>query len=118
MAALAERLGPVSVPAGTTGRHRDAVIEVDGRELNVSFKTTAYATTSRFEQMKRDDVDSGDGAVLVVADRINAPARQAIEDMGWGSPGPSSWPPPPAATAQPIPTDPRRMAPRRPGGLA
>lgn len=83
MAALAEKLGPVSVPA-ESGHPSDAVVEVDGRELNVSFKTTTYATVGRLEQMKRDDAGSGGGAVLVVADRINAPAREAIEDIGWG----------------------------------
>lgn len=80
MATLAEKRGPVSALAGSEHRS-SAVVEVDGREFNVSFKTTTYATIDRFEQMRRDDVGSGDGAVLVVADRVNAPAREAFEDM-------------------------------------
>ena len=77
--ALREKVGPVKDDAAP-----DLVVDVDGRHLVVEVKTVAYGTVERIEAIKRVDPPSRTGLVLVVADRINGPARAAIKREGWG----------------------------------
>jgi len=68
----------------TEGPGGDLDIELDGHSVIVDVRTMAYATVERVEALKRNDPPSGDRPVLVVADRINQPARTALRDAGWG----------------------------------
>ncbi|MGB3053449.1 MAG: hypothetical protein WBB52_01240 [Acidimicrobiales bacterium] len=80
-AALVEAVGGVQSPASSTS---DLEIELDGHRVTVEVKTMAYATVDRVEALKRKDRSMGDRSVLVVADRINQPARAALREAGWG----------------------------------
>ena len=79
--ALGEKVGPVSVSPDDPA---EVTVEIDGHRLITEIKTAAYATVERVGAMQRDTPASTGGAVLVVAERINAPARQALENAGWG----------------------------------
>ncbi len=81
IAALGEKVGTVSV---SPDMGADVIVEVDGHRLAINIKTTAYATVERIGTFQRLASEAQDEAILVVADRINEPARQAIEDAGWG----------------------------------
>ena len=79
--ALSVTMGTVAVAVDDpTG----LLVEIDGHRLHVELKTTAYATVDRVAAMGRGHSPSGSSVVLVVADRINEPARRAIRDQGWG----------------------------------
>lgn len=62
----------------------DLEVELDGQRVAIKVKTMAYATVERVEALERSDPPSNDRAVLVVADRINQPARTALREAGWG----------------------------------
>ena len=64
--------------------HGDLEVELDGQRVAIEMKTMAYATGERVEALKRSDPPTSDRPVLVVADRINQPARAALRDAGWG----------------------------------
>jgi len=81
VAALADKVGSVTK---STSSPFDLEVEIDGQPLRVEVRTAAYATVERVEAMKRLHPPRGDGLVLVVADRINQPARAALKDAGWG----------------------------------
>lgn len=81
VAALSEKVGDVSVEPDAGA---DVIVQIDGLRLAILMKTTSYATVERVEAFKRRDPPTSDAVVLIVADRINAPARQAIEQAGWG----------------------------------
>ncbi|CAN5750847.1 hypothetical protein BH23ACT2_BH23ACT2_00250 [soil metagenome] len=85
VAALEERVGPVSLASGADSSD-DVVVEVDGQQLAIALKTMAYATVDRIEALRRAGTgrNDDDRMVLIVADRINAPARELIESSGWG----------------------------------
>ncbi|HPU38403.1 MAG TPA: hypothetical protein PLS63_02430, partial [Microthrixaceae bacterium] len=59
-------------------------LEIDGHRVTVDVRTMAYATVERVEALKRGDPPPGDRPVLVVAERVNQPARTALRDAGWG----------------------------------
>lgn len=79
--AIAESVDKVNSAKGPTG---GLELEIDGHRVTVDVRTMAYATVERVEALKRIDPPSGDQPVLVVADRINQPARTALRDAGWG----------------------------------
>lgn len=87
VSALEEAVGPVSRP-GTGDARCDLVVDVDGAHLEVELKAMAYATPDRVEALRRASAsqpsDSPSRLVLVVADRVNTPARELIEATGWG----------------------------------
>lgn len=87
VAALEEKVGPVSVPRGGDSS-ADVVVDVDGQRLAVQLMTMAYATVDRVEALRRAGAGGGSEGpgrtVLIVADRINTPARELIESSGWG----------------------------------
>lgn len=79
--ALVEKVGPVT-DAGD-GR-ADLVVDVDGRRLAIDLRATAYGTVERVEAMRRKHPPRDDLLVLLVADRINRPAQDALRSLGWG----------------------------------
>jgi len=79
--ALRDRVGPVSTIGGTDSGP-DLLLDVDDRRIAIEVKAMAYATADRVEALKRTRPPGE--LVLVVADRINAPARELIESLGWG----------------------------------
>jgi hypothetical protein len=80
-AAITEAVGTVQPANNSAG---DLEIELDGYRVIIEVKTMAYATVERVEALKRSDPPSSDRPVLVVADRINQPARTALRGAGWG----------------------------------
>ncbi|MFN8104197.1 MAG: hypothetical protein U0U69_07020 [Acidimicrobiia bacterium] len=64
--------------------HGDLEVELDGQRVTIEVKTMAYATVDRVEALKRKAMPTGDRSVLVVADRINQPAKAALRAAGWG----------------------------------
>lgn len=82
VASLREKVGPVSTPTADAGV--DLVVEIDGLPLAVEVKATSYATVERIGALLRRADRAEQSVILVVADRINAPARQVIADAGWG----------------------------------
>lgn len=64
--------------------HADLEVELDGQRVTIEVKTMAYATVDRVEALKRKAMPTGDRSVLVVADRINQPAKAALRAAGWG----------------------------------
>lgn len=81
MGTLRDKVGPVSTDTDSSGTP-DLSIDMDGRQVTVQVETMAYATPERIHRLERTRPASG--VVLVVADRINAPARELIESLGWG----------------------------------
>ena len=79
--ALSTAVDGVNSTASSTG---DLEIEIDGHLVTVAVRTMAYATVERVEALKRSDPPSGGRPVLVVADRVNQPARTALREAGWG----------------------------------
>lgn len=80
-AALTEAVGSVQPASNSTG---DLEIELDGHRVTVDVRTMAYATVDRVEALKRKGMPTGGRSVLVVADRINQPAKVALREVGWG----------------------------------
>ena len=79
--ALADKVGSVSESKDVAG---DLVVDVDGRRFVVELMTAAYGTVERIEAMKRRHPPRPDSLVLVVGDRINKPAQEALRLAGWG----------------------------------
>lgn len=79
--ALRDKVGPVSTDIDSNST-RDLSLDMDGHQVTVHVATMAYATPERIHRLERTMLASG--FVLVVADRINAPARELIESLGWG----------------------------------
>lgn len=79
--ALIEKVGPVTEVGD--GR-ADLVVDVDGRRLAIDLRTTAYGTVERVEAIRRRQPPGGDRLVLLVGDRINRPAQEALKAWGWG----------------------------------
>lgn len=78
--AIAAAVDGVTPP---TTPHGDLEVALDGRRVAIEVKTMAYATVERVEALKRSGQPRSDRPVLVVADRINQPARTALRDAGW-----------------------------------
>lgn len=79
--ALTEKVGPVTEVGD--GR-ADLVVDVDGRRVAIDLRTTAYGTVERVEAMRRKQPPRDDRFVLLVGDRINRPAQEALKAWGWG----------------------------------
>lgn len=73
-------LGEASVHPHTD-TDSNLVIDVDGREIALAIAPMAYATPERVQALEAND--RPDGLLFVVADRINTPAKQLIESLGW-----------------------------------
>lgn len=79
--ALRDKAGPVSVDTGV-GSAPDLSLDVDGHRIPLDIKAMAYATPERVHRLIRTSPPRE--VILIVADRINAPARELIESLGWG----------------------------------
>lgn len=79
--ALSATVDGVRSVRGSAG---DLEIELDGHRVTIDVRTMAYATVERIEGLKQSNPPPGDRPVLVIADRINQPARTAIRAAGWG----------------------------------
>lgn len=79
--ALAAVVGGVPSLKASQG---DLEVELDGHRVTLDVRTMGYATVERVEALKRSNRPLGDRPVLVVADRINQPARTALRAEGWG----------------------------------